>query len=107
MASESWTPSVSCARSRESDPDLPREIPGELQLFPEKVDKVLMGNIANKRGGGGGRNAPPTVYTPFCDWDDGPDADPIGAVLDIVKFFVWLCVVGLLWWIIDRIRGKQ
>lgn len=66
-----------------------------------------MGNIANKRGGAGGRNAPPNCYMGFGDFGDGPDANPIGAILDIIKFFCMLVVIGLAVWIYQILKGSK
>lgn len=54
-----------------------------------------MGNpIAGKRGGSGGRNAPPTVYAPFGSLDDDDQEDEPGKTVHVLSTaFVWL----LLW----------
>lgn len=53
-----------------------------------------MGRIAWRRGGAGGRNAPPQTYSPFVDFEDGPGADPIGAIVDVLLFLGSLVVIG-------------
>lgn len=66
-----------------------------------------MGNIANKRGGAGGRNAPPQVYMGFGDFGNERDANPIGAVLDVIKFFVVLVFLGLVIWIYQLLTNTK
>ncbi len=54
-------------------------------------------SVAGKRGGAGGRGAPPDVYSPFVDIPEGEDADPLGAVGDAIKWLIYLVLFG---WII-------
>ena len=65
-----------------------------------------MGSISGKRGGSGGKNAPPDIYTGFFDIGDDTKADPIGAVSDGIKFLVLLLIFGLFMWVAELL-GKH
>jgi hypothetical protein len=64
-----------------------------------------MGTIANKRGGIGGRNVPPTVVAPFAPIPG--KGEPLKAVLILVCFLLVLSFIGLVIWGAEALSGEK